>query len=131
VFAGQVVDRHLRSFALSMLTLTLALMITSLVFTVNSWVGIAVMLLWGLSFGGMPTVIQSGVSRIVREESELGTAMIATIYNVGIFAGSALGGTALAIAGLSSLFWIVGATMALSIAVVYFSRRNGFPTTKS
>ncbi|TMV88968.1 MFS transporter [Thioclava sp. BHET1] len=130
VLAGRVVDRHLRGFALSMLTLTFALMITSLLFAGNSVIGVTVMLLWGLSFGGMPTVIQSGVSRIVREESELGTAMIATIYNVGIFAGSAVGGTALAVAGLSSLFWIVGATMLVSGALVYFSRRHGFAATQ-
>lgn len=125
--AGRMVDRHLRRFALSMIALTAVAMLLALVFGHQAPIGLVAILLWGLSFGGMPTVIQAASSRIAGEESELATAMIATIYNAGIFAGSAVGGVALSAFGLNSLLWIVVATMIVSFLLILAGTRGAFP----
>lgn len=127
VLAGRLVDRHLRRFALAAVSLTVIAMIWTLSAGQHPFSGMIAVFLWGLSFGGMPTVIQSASSRIAGEETELATAMIATIYNAGIFSGAAAGGLALSTLGMSAVLWLVLAAMAISFALVSAGARQAFP----
>jgi predicted MFS family arabinose efflux permease len=131
VGAGYFVDGYLRQLVLVMIVLAALSMALLAVFGQHFAVGHVGVFLWGLSFGGMPTIIQAAASRIAQSESELATAMIATIYNVGIFGGSWIGGLALASAGLSGLFWIVVAAMVASLIIVLAGKRVAFPSTLS
>lgn len=127
VAVGPFVDRYLRQLAVVMIVLTALSMILLTGWGQQFLFGQIGVFLWGVSFGGMPTIIQTAASRIARSESELATAMIATIYNVGIFGGCWIGGIALASTGLSGVICIVVVAMAASLMLVLAGKRFAFP----
>jgi predicted MFS family arabinose efflux permease len=86
----------------------------------------ATIFLWGLSFGGLPTIFQAAVERVAGKDAELATAMLKTTYNLGIFAGGAAGGILLDRYGTSSLLLFSFVLAAVSFATILVKMRAAF-----
>jgi predicted MFS family arabinose efflux permease len=91
---------------------------------------VVMIFLWGCSFGGLPTILQSATARIAgRAHAELATAMLTTVYNTGIFSGGALGGLVFDRLGaaripLLSVSFIAAALMIILVNARIFSNRK-------
>lgn len=126
LLAGRYVDTRLRLIATVALSCTALAMIV-LVTAPYQMVSSAAILVWGASFGGMPTVFQSATARVAKGNAELATAVLTTIYNLGIFGGGAVGGLLLSYSGTASLAGFTLIIASLSLAVVMKGRDHAFP----
>ncbi|MFY1005130.1 MFS transporter, partial [Escherichia coli] len=66
--------------------------------------GVYVMLaLWGLSFGGAPTLLQTALADAAGDGAEVAQSMLVTVFNLAFAAGGAMGGVLLETAGAGAL----------------------------
>ena len=124
--AGRFVDTRLR------LITTVALICTALTMIVlmaaqYQMIASAAIFVWGASFGGMPTVFQSATGRVAEGNAELATAILTTIYNLGIFGGGAVGGLLLSYLGIASLSVFSLVMISVSFGVVMMGKAHAFP----
>ncbi|MFD9948937.1 MFS transporter, partial [Nonomuraea sp. NPDC059022] len=74
---------------------------------------------WGLAFGGVPTLLQSAlIERTGAANADVATALQTTVYNAGIAAGSLAGGLLLESAGAWALPWTALALLAAALVAV-------------
>ncbi len=83
--------------------------------------------LWGLGWGGVPTLLQTAAGEAGGEQADAAQAMLVTLWNVAMAAGGVIGGVLLARIGSSSLPWAVLLALVPVLAVVLASARHGFP----
>ncbi|WP_116201400.1 MFS transporter [Amycolatopsis circi] len=83
--------------------------------------------LWGLGWGGVPTLLQTAAGDAGGESADTVQAMLVTLWNAAMAAGGVVGGVLLDVAGSGSFPWTVLVLMAPVLAVVLLARRRGFP----
>lgn len=124
--AGAAVDRHLRAHVLASLAI-FAAATAVLGFLSHGYsvvlVGIA---LWGLTFGGAATSIQTAASDAAGEGVDIVGAMLTTVWNVGIACGGAIGALIYRSAGVSAFFPAMLALLAVAFAIAYAASAHGF-----
>ncbi|MDG5822913.1 MFS transporter [Xylella fastidiosa] len=124
--AGVMVDRHLRLHVIGSLVLFVAV---TLVFTSPASAAlfaVPAMMLWGASFGGAATSIQTAASDAAGEGVDIVGAMLTTVWNAGIAAGGALGALVLARGGASVLPASMLPLILVALATALACRRHGF-----
>jgi predicted MFS family arabinose efflux permease len=124
---GATIDRHLRSLAV-LSTLLVAAGVTLL--AVQSGSPFLVYLaigLWGLGWGGVPTLLQTAAGTAGREHADLVLAMLVTLWNLAMATGGAVGGALLVAFGPSAFAWVVVAMLVPSLWITLSSRVHGFP----
>ncbi|UPZ33154.1 MFS transporter [Streptomyces sp. LRE541] len=125
---GVLVDRRLRQTLLGALALLAAAM-----FALGAWAGQAAVLLtavalWGVAFGGAPTLIQTAlVDASGTANADVATSLQTTVYNAGIAAGSLTGGLVLESTGPGALPWTTLLLVTVALATVAAGRRRAFP----
>lgn len=124
--AGRFVDTKLRLIAISALTCTAVTMVVLISAPYQMLASVAIFV-WGASFGGMPTVFQSATGRVAEGNAEVATAILTTIYNLGIFGGGAVGGLLLSYFGAVSLAGFTLIIASVSLGVVMMGRPHAFP----
>lgn len=118
VIAGKVIDKHLGSLTVFMLTLAFATMFLFVGFKGMLYVSHLAFLLWGVSFGALVTMFQAAVTRQVETGKDVATSLQSSTFNFGIVFGSALGGTIL---DRLSVYHIVYITIALLVIPIILS----------
>ncbi|MFF1871496.1 MFS transporter [Kitasatospora herbaricolor] len=83
--------------------------------------------LWGLGWGGVPTLLQTAVGGAGGEQADAAQAMLVTLWNVAMAAGGMIGGVLLGVLGAGSFPWSVLLLMVPVLAVVVAARKHGFP----
>ncbi|WP_329499182.1 MFS transporter [Kitasatospora herbaricolor] len=83
--------------------------------------------LWGLGWGGVPTLLQTAVGEAGGEQADAAQAMLVTLWNVAMAAGGVIGGVLLGVLGAGSFPWSVLILMVPVLAVVVAARKHGFP----
>ncbi|WP_328744555.1 MFS transporter [Streptomyces sp. NBC_00285] len=128
---GVLVDGRLRAALLGALGLCAAVMLAlGLAAEVPGILLISVGL-WGLAFGGAPTLIQTAlVDASGPERADVATSLQTTVYNAGIAAGSLTGGVVLEDMGAGALPWIALPLLVLALSVVTVARRDAFPARR-
>ncbi|MFC8359831.1 MFS transporter [Streptomyces griseorubiginosus] len=126
---GVLVDRRPRAALLGALGLCAAVMPTlGLAAGVPGVLPVSVAL-WGLAFGGAPTLIQTALVDVSGpERADVATSLQTTVYNAGIAAGSLTGGVVLSGPGAGALPWTALPLIAVALTVVALNRRNAFPS---
>ncbi|MFF3455022.1 MFS transporter [Streptomyces sp. NPDC002730] len=130
---GMLIDRRPRSTLLGALALVAAAMFTLGLFADAPAVLLIAVALWGAAFGGAPTLLQTALVDISGPaNADVATSLQATVYNVGIAAGSLAGGVVLESsgAGAGALPWTALALVAAALATVAAARRHAFPATR-
>jgi len=123
---GVLIDRMLRLLVLGSLAAFGAAALTlGLLGTVPAFV-IAGVIVWGLSFGGASTQLQTAAGDVVGDGADLATAMIATVWNTAIAIGGITGGVLLDHLGASAFPWAMLPMILLALAVALSARSNSF-----
>ena len=117
---GAGIDRRLRE-----LTIAGAVLVAVAVLVLATGGSTAVLVaaaLWGLGWGGVPTLLQAAVG-----ESDTAQAALVTLWNAATAAGGVVGGVLLDGAGAGALPWAVLALLVPVLVVVVAARTHGFP----
>ncbi len=121
--AGPMAARHPRGM---LLAIALGLLLTPLLLL---WVGstpaggIAVLLLWGLAYGGVSVGLMGWMMKAVPQAVEIATALYVGVFNIGIAAGAWGGGRLLDGIGLHANLWAAAVLAASALLMVATSRR--------
>lgn len=129
---GLVVDRWLRGAVLLSLG---AFVLAALVMAVAGASPLAIygsMVLWGLSFGGAPTLLQTASADAAGQDADVAQSMIVVAWNLAIAAGGITGGLLLQGASTASFPWAVLGLLLIGLTVVWQTRQHGFkPGTRA
>ncbi|MFA1631906.1 MFS transporter [Achromobacter ruhlandii] len=125
-FTGALVDRGLRRLVLGSLA-AFALVALALGQGALPAGGVYVMLaLWGLSFGGAPTLLQTALADAAGDGAEVAQSMLVTVFNLAFAAGGAMGGVLLETAGAGALPQAILALLLLAWGLAWRARTHGF-----
>ncbi|MEU6667457.1 MFS transporter [Streptomyces sp. NPDC046727] len=86
--------------------------------------------LWGLGWGGLPTLLQTAVGDAGGDHADAAQAMLVTLWNVAMAGGGVLGGVLLDASGSGSFPWTVLLLLLPVLVVVLAARRHGFPSRR-
>ncbi|MGK3204576.1 MFS transporter [Amycolatopsis sp. MEPSY49] len=89
----------------------------------------AAVALWGLGWGGVPTLLQTAAGNAGGDAADNAQAMLVTLWNAAMAAGGVLGGVLLDAAGPASFPWTLLLLLLPVLAVVLGARRHGFPAS--
>ncbi|CCH30059.1 MFS transporter [Actinosynnema sp. NPDC047251] len=124
-YVGAHIDRKLRALTVAG-TVLVAVAAAALAVLNDSHVLVyAAVTLWGLGWGGIPTLLQTAVADAAGDEADSAQAMLVTLWNVAMAAGGAIGGLLLDAAGPMTFPWTMLVLLVPVLAVVLTSR--GFP----
>ncbi|MGW3409617.1 MFS transporter [Streptomyces sp. NPDC000888] len=87
-------------------------------------------LLWGLGWGGVPTLLQTAAGEAGGESADAAQAMLVTLWNVAMAAGGVIGGILLDVSGPDSFPWTMLLLLLPVLVVVVLSRNHGFPAKR-
>jgi predicted MFS family arabinose efflux permease len=87
--------------------------------------------LWGLGWGGVPTLLQTAAGNAGGEAADNAQAVLVTLWNAAMAAGGVAGGVLLDAAGPAVFPWTLLALLVPVLAVVLGARRHGFPRTRT
>ncbi|WP_326678763.1 MFS transporter [Streptomyces sp. NBC_01237] len=90
----------------------------------------AAVTLWGLGWGGAPTLLQTAAGDAGGDAADAAQAMLVTLWNVAMAGGGVAGGLLLGLLGPASLAWSALALMLPVLIVVIAARIHGFPAVR-
>ncbi|MGV9453146.1 MFS transporter [Streptomyces sp. NPDC003635] len=133
-FVGRHVDRRPRTLMLTgavLFTLaTAALAVT----TAHAIVWVAAVL-WGLGWGGAPTLLQTAAGQAGMRHSttaaDIAQAVLVTLWNTAMALGGIIGGLLLHSSGATAVAASAAALGAVSLLIVAGARRHAFPNTQA
>ncbi|MCW2915880.1 MAG: Major facilitator family transporter [Actinomycetia bacterium] len=126
---GAHIHRRLRTLTLaSALLIAVAAAILALLADSTALVYVAVTL-WGLGWGGVPTLLQTAAGDAGGESADAAQAMLVTLWNGAMAGGGIAGGILLSLVGSTSFPWAVLLLLVPVLAVVIGARTHGFPPT--
>ena len=124
--AGVAVARRLRRTVLGIVVaLALVLALHALLGT-GAVGGIALLLLWGLAYGGVSVSLQSWMIAAAPRAVEAATALWVSVFNLAIGLGALVGGLVVDHTALVGVLWLAVALFLFAAVAV---RRGGRPTT--
>ncbi|AWT46447.1 MULTISPECIES: MFS transporter [Streptomyces] len=126
-YVGARIDRRLRALTVAA-TLLVGAGAALLAVSAHSLPAVyAAAALWGLGWGGVPTLLQTAAADAGGEHAEAAQAMLVTLWNVAMAGGGVVGGVLLDRFGAGVFPWSVPVLLAPVLAVVVGARRHGFP----
>lgn len=126
VVTGLLIDHMLRRLVLISLITFAGVALAFGLFGTNPAVVIAGIVLWGLSFGGAATQLQTASADAAGDGVDLANAMITTVWNSAIAAGGIVGGILLDRSGASAFPWAVLVLSLFALCIAFGARRHGF-----
>ena len=115
VLTGIWIDRHLRKLAIgSLILFVISAVLLGMVGLPLVWIA-----LWGLSFGGAATLLQTALGqRVTNDALDIVMSLNATVWNVSIALAGALGGLLVQAGGAILLPWVTAVAAGLALLVV-------------
>ncbi|GGU18697.1 MFS transporter [Streptomyces violascens] len=127
---GAQINRRLRALMIaSTLLIAVAAAILAVLSDSTAMVYVAVTL-WGLGWGGAPTLLQTAVGDAGGEHADAAQAMLVTLWNVAMAGGGIVGGILLNLLGSTSFPWSILVLLAPVLIVVLAARAHGFPAKR-
>lgn len=124
--AGRVVDHHLRATVLASLTI---FGIVSLLFVWLASVPAAIysgVVLWGLTFGGAATLLQTALADTAGEGADVALSMNVVAWNTAIAGGGMLGGVLLEAWGVGSFPPVLVLLLVIGLLIARAAKSHGF-----
>ncbi|MFE2110257.1 MFS transporter [Kitasatospora sp. NPDC059463] len=129
-FTGAHIHRRLRALTLAS-TLLVAAAAAVLGLAAGSAAAVyAAAVLWGLGWGGVPTLLQTAAGDAGGERADAAQAMLVTLWNAAMAGGGVAGGLLLDGLGTGSLPWTALLLLLPVLAVVLAARTHGFPARR-
>jgi predicted MFS family arabinose efflux permease len=127
---GAQINRRLRGLTIGgALLVALAAALLAVLSDTTALVYVAAVL-WGLGWGGVPTLLQTAAGDAGGESADSAQAMLVTLWNVAMAGGGIIGGILLDVVGSESFPWTVLLLLLPVIAVVLYARQAGFPVRR-
>ena len=123
---GRLVDHHLRTAVLVSLATFAAVAVFLGLFSGSAlaiYIGVFV---WGLTFGGAATLLQTALADSAGEGADVALSMNVVVWNSAIAGGGLLGGVLLGQWGVSSFPWVLLVLALLSLTIAAQARVHGF-----
>ncbi|MET9958558.1 MFS transporter [Streptomyces sp. NPDC006326] len=128
---GAQINRRLRTLMI-VNTLLIAVAAAALALLSDSQVLVyAAVTLWGLGWGGAPTLLQTAVADAGGDSADAAQAMLVTSWNGAMAGGGVVGGILLDLLGSRSFPWSVLVFLAPVLVVVLAARTHGFPAKRA
>ncbi|MDT7639469.1 MAG: hypothetical protein QOC83_3757, partial [Pseudonocardiales bacterium] len=86
--------------------------------------------LWGVGWGGVPTLLQTAVGHAGGDAADTAQAILVTLWNAAMAGGGVAGGILLDLLGPGAFPWAVLVLLLPVLAVVIAARTHGFPTER-
>ncbi|MFH8593375.1 MFS transporter [Streptomyces rimosus] len=127
---GVLINRRLRALMVAgSLLVAVAGALLALLSGAPGLVYVAVVL-WGLGWGGAPTLLQTAAGDAGGEQADAAQAMLVTLWNVAMAGGGVAGGLLLDALGTMALPWSAVGLMVPVVIVVLVARTHGFPARR-
>lgn len=126
---GLLIDRYLR--LLVLISLLGFLLVSAALWTGTSSAMFiyAAVALWGLTFGGAATLLQTALAEASGEEGvDIVMPINTTVWNLAIAAGGIAGGTLLELIGAQSFPGVLLILLLIALIVAWRAKRHGFPS---
>ncbi|WP_369217371.1 MFS transporter [Streptomyces flavofungini] len=124
---GALIHRRLRTLTLAAVILVGTAAAVLAAFSGTPALVYAAVVLWGLGWGGAPTLLQTAAGDAGGDAADAAQAMLVTLWNIAMAGGGVLGGVLLGLAGTASLPWTILPLLVPVLAVVAVARTHGFP----
>ncbi|SFA73301.1 Predicted arabinose efflux permease, MFS family [Amycolatopsis marina] len=124
---GAHIDRRLRVLTVAGTLLFAVAASTLAVLAGNSLLVYVAVTLWGLGFGGVPTLLQTAVGDAGGAAADTAQAMLVTLWNAAMAGGGIAGGVLLDHLGPAAFPWSVLLLLIPVLVVVITARAHGFP----
>ncbi|NGM83114.1 MFS transporter [Paenibacillus sp. 7124] len=82
---------------------------------------------WGLTFGGAATLLQTAIADAAGESADTAQSMLVTVWNLAIGGGGIIGAVLLETLGVRSFPWALFMLLLIALLVVWRAREHGFP----
>lgn len=92
----------------------------------DAWLVLSGITLWGMAFGGAPTLLQTAIADTAGEGADVAQSMLVTIFNFAVAGGGLLGGILLQKIGPLSLTIVMCMLSIISVYVILQSKTHGF-----
>ncbi|WP_306370807.1 MFS transporter [Nocardiopsis sp. CC223A] len=127
---GVLIDRRLRALTVgAVLLIGAAALLLALVADLPG-AALAAAALWGLGWGGVPTLLQTAVADVGGAAAVTAQSVYVTLWNVAMAGGGAVGGALLARAGAGALPWGV-LVLTVPVVLLVLASRKAFPAARS
>lgn len=129
-FIGILIDRKLRPLLLISLA---AFALSSIALGISSSQPVVIYLVvavWGLTFGGAATLLQTAVAEAAGESADVAQSMLVTAWNLAIGGGGVMGGILIETFGVRSFPWVLFILLILALLVAWRAKEYGFPSRK-
>ena len=123
---GRLVDHHLRGAVLGSLAAFVAIAVLLGVGGDQPLVVGLAMLIWGASFGGAATLLQTALADSAGSGADTALAMNVVAWNGAIAAAGVVGGLLLEHAGVGAFPWVVAVLAAVAWVIAWRAARHGF-----
>lgn len=87
------------------------------------YLGVAV---WGLSFGGAPTLLQTALADAAGRGADVAQSMLVTVFNLSFAGSGMIGGVLLETAGAASFPWVVLWLLMAGLLAAWRANTHGF-----
>jgi predicted MFS family arabinose efflux permease len=123
---GRLVDRHLRTTVLASLATFAAVAVFLGLFSGSASAIYAGVFIWGLTFGGAATLLQTALADSAGQGADVALSMNVVVWNSAIAGGGLLGGVLLGQWGVSTFPWVLLALLLISLGIAVRAREHGF-----
>ncbi len=123
---GWLVDSWLRKTVLASLLLFALINVAFVFFTSSSTVLYSGIFIWGLTFGGAATLLQTASADAAGESTDVAQSMVVVAWNLAIAAGGIIGGVLLEDKGAVSFPWAMLLLLFAGLLVVFMAKEKGF-----
>ncbi|MEU5430585.1 MFS transporter [Streptomyces olivoreticuli] len=127
---GAQINRRLRALTIAGTLLIAVAAATLAVLSASPVMVYVAVTLWGLGWGGAPTILQTAAGDAGGEQADAAQAMLVTLWNVAMAGGGVLGGVLLGLVGATAFPWSVLVLLAPVLIVVLAARKHGFPARR-
>lgn len=126
---GMLIDRHLRVLALSCLVIFAVVTFIFILIHDAKWLVYICVTLWGLSMGGVPTLLQTALARTVGEHKlDIAMPICTTSWNIAITLAAISGGYMVESWSVNSLPPVSLALLLITFVMVILPKNSPFKT---
>ncbi|MGY2197367.1 MFS transporter [Pseudomonas gingeri] len=86
--------------------------------------------LWGLSFSGAPTLLQTALADAAGDGAEEAQSMLVTVFNLAYAGSGIIGAVVLETLGAAALPWTLVAWLLAGLLIAWRARRHAFPPVR-
>lgn len=123
---GVLVDRRLRGLTLLSLAAFAGAVLLLAIFQCSPVLVLAGVAIWGLTFGGAPTLLQTALADSAGEHADVAQSILVTIFNLAVAGGGLIGGLVMDKAGAAALPWILLPLAVIALVTTWHARGHGF-----